>query len=92
MPYYTLHYTLSADYINKRSAFRKLHFEHLNPYFERGQLMQGGAYDDPSLGALLIFKVNDADIIHEFAQKDPYVINEVVTSWRVDKWNVAIGE
>jgi len=89
--YYALHYTLAKNYMEKRTAYRALHFAHISPYFDRGQLLMGGAYDDISQGALLIFKVDDKTKLEEFAKNDPYVINGVVVSWRINQWNVAIG-
>lgn len=89
--YYTLHYALSENYMEKRAAYRALHFSYISPYFDNGQLLMGGAYDDTSQGALLIFKVDDRTKIEDFAKNDPYVINRVVVSWRINQWNVAIG-
>lgn len=91
MNYYALQYTLSADYINKRTAFRTSHFNYITPYFEKGVLLMGGAYDHSEEGALLIFRTDNSSIIEDFAKRDPYVINGVVTEWKILKWNVAIG-
>ncbi len=91
MSFYTLSYQLADDYMNKREPVRGLHFDHITPYYKAGKLIYGGAYDDPAEGALLIFKVDDRQEVEEFAQRDPYVLNGVVTSYQVRQWNVAIG-
>ena len=91
MPYFTLSYQLADDYMQKREPVRGLHFEHITPYHKAGKLIYGGAYDDPAEGALLIFKTEYQEEIEDFAQRDPYVINGVVTSYQVRPWNVAIG-
>lgn len=91
MPFYTLSYQLADDYMTKREPVRGLHFDHITPYHEARKLIYGGAYDDPAEGALLIFQVNDQQEVVDFAQRDPYVLNGVVTSYQVRRWNVAIG-
>jgi len=91
MPFFTLSYQLTDDYMQKREPVRGLHFEHITPYHKAGKLIYGGAYNDPAEGALLIFKVEHQKEIEDFAERDPYVINGVVTSYQVRLWNVAIG-
>lgn len=89
--YYTLHYQLCADYLTKRVAFRAHHIEFITPYYRRGELLLGGAYEDTRDGALLIFDVEDPELIENFARLDPYVKNGIVIAWELRKWNVAIG-
>ena len=51
----------------------------------------GGAHEDIDKGALIIFNVDDEQAIKEFAEQDPYVLEGIVTSYEINKWNVAIG-
>lgn len=90
--YYILQYTLCSDYLDRRKSFRASHFDYLTPYHDSGQLMLGGAYDDPTNGAMLLFKVGDTGIIEDFAKNDPYVRGGVVINWEIRKWNIAIGD
>ncbi len=90
--YYALFYELCDDYMERRQAVRSLHFEHLTPYHERGQLLMAGAFDQASDGAMLLFKDVDRAFIERFAQGDPYVAAGVVTGWKIAKWNVAVGQ
>ena len=91
MPFYTLSYRLAEDYLTKREPVRSLHFDHITPYHAAGKLIYGGAFDDPAEGALLIFKVEDKAEVEDFAQRDPYILNGVVTDYHIRLWNVAIG-
>jgi uncharacterized protein len=50
-------------------------------------LVMGGAYDPPT-GALIVFAGDDQAVVDEFLARDPYVLNGVVTGWRVEAWNV----
>lgn len=90
--YYALFYQTTEDYLERRKPHRPAHFEYLTPYFDRDQLLLGGAFEDTSDGALLIFRVDDKSEIEKFAQNDPYVVNGVVTGWEIKKWNVAISK
>lgn len=89
--YYALTYQLCENYMDKRTAHRGPHFEHLTSYKSKGHFLMGGAFDDQE-SALLIFTVDDPDVIEEFAKTDPYVINGVVTKWSYRKWNMVTGD
>ncbi len=91
MAYYNLVYHLAPDYLIRRKPIRAQHFDHLKPYFDRGELIMGGAHEDIDKGAIIIFKVDDEQAIKEFVDHDPYVLEGVVTSYEIHKWNVAIG-
>jgi len=88
--YYLLIYQLVDNYLEKRTAHRPNHFNHVKAAQARGEFIMGGAFD-PAEEAALLFKVEDKSIIEEFAKTDPYVIGGVVTGWTIKKWVVAIG-
>jgi uncharacterized protein YciI len=48
----------------------------------------GGAIGDPPYGAHIVFDVEDPAIVEEFARADPYVLEGLVTDWRVVPWAV----
>ena len=39
----------------------------------------------------IVFRVADKQLVQSFAELDPYVINGLVTDWRIQEWNVVIG-
>jgi uncharacterized protein YciI len=39
-------------------------------------------------GALLVFRTEQIADVEQFAQQDPYVVNGLVSSWRVFEWTV----
>jgi uncharacterized protein YciI len=53
-----------------------------------GRLLMAGAVGDPPHGGVLAFAVDEPADVEEFVRADPYVENEIVTSWRVEPWNV----
>jgi uncharacterized protein YciI len=91
MPYFALMYEVVDDYVERRAAFREDHLLVARAAHERGELLLGGAFDDPVDTALLIFRVADASIVDDFARHDPYVTSGLVTSWKIRPWIVVVG-
>ncbi|MBI2764504.1 MAG: hypothetical protein HYX53_01190 [Chloroflexi bacterium] len=89
--YFLLLYDYVEDMAAKRAPVRALHLEHANAYYERGVLRMAGAFADSIDGAVLVFRADSAAEVEEFARNDPYVLNGLVTNWRVRPWTVVIG-
>ena len=87
-----LFYDLVADYAEKRKQFRELHLQHARNSFERGELILAGALADPIDGAVLVFRGGSVEVAKDFAKTDPYVLNGLVTRWRVRQWTTVIGD
>jgi uncharacterized protein YciI len=98
--HYLLMYDVVENYTAARTPFRKLHLLHATAAYERGELVLGGALANPSspagpgarLGAVIVFKGDSPEVAEEFAKADPYVLNGVVTSWRVHEWTTVVGD
>lgn len=90
--HYLLFYDVVQDYAELRIPHRPAHFAHARRAMERGELVLGGALADPVDGAVLLFKADSPEPIRAFAESDPYVLNGLVTSWRVREWTTVIGE
>lgn len=90
--HYILFYDVVEDFVSKRTEFRSLHLEHARRAHERGELVLAGALAEPADGAVLIFRGPSAETAENFARKDPYVANGLVTSWRIRKWSTVIGD
>ena len=91
MRHFLLGYTLAPDYLDRRAEFRKEHLALARAAVERGELLLGGALDPPE-AALLQFAGEDASAAEAFARSDPYVLNGLVTTWRVSEWVTVVGE
>jgi len=92
MPYFVLQYDVVDDYANRRMPFRQLHLQKVRDAHARGDLRLAGALSDPPDGALLVFRSDSPKIAEDFARTDPYVLNGLITSWRVRPWTVVAGE
>jgi uncharacterized protein len=89
--YWLLFYDVVDDYVERRAALRADHLDLATAAHERGELVLAGALADPVDGAVLVFVGDDASVAESFAAADPYVVNGLVTSWRVRPWTVVIG-
>jgi len=92
MPYFILTYDLVDNYIARRTVYREEHLRLAREAHQRGELVLAGALSDPADRAVLVFRVTERSIVEEFAKKDPYVINGLVTRWDVRPWTVMIGD
>lgn len=91
MKHFILFYDVVPDYVERRGAFRAEHLEKAWASHDRGELVLGGAFADPPDGAVLIFKADSPDVVRQFAEADPYVVNGLVASWRVREWTTVAG-
>lgn len=91
MAYFALIYDVVDDYVERRATYRSEHLRLAAAATERGEIVLGGAFDDPVDGALIVFRADDGSVAEAFASNDPYVLNGLVTRWRVRPWNVVVG-
>jgi len=86
-----LRYDYTADYLERRGAFRDEHLRLGWEASDAGLLVLGGVVGDPPTGALFVFTADDDAPVRAFAEADPYVVNGLVTRWDVQPWSTAIG-
>jgi uncharacterized protein YciI len=89
--YFALMYDVVDHFIERRAQYRDEHLHLVRDLHARGEVVMGGALGDPPDGAMLIFKAHSAAIAEDFATRDPYVMNGLVTRWQVRPWNVVVG-
>lgn len=90
--HYLLIYDLSSDYLERRDEYRYEHLELAWEAYNRGELILGGALQDPVDTGLLLFKGDSPEPAERFARQDPYVRNGLVTGWQVRPWMTVVGE
>ena len=92
MSYFVLRYDeVVDDYVNRRTPFRGDHLRLVREAHARGEVIMAGAVGENPNGALFIFRSDTAAVAERFAAHDPYVLNGLVLSWRVQPWHVVIG-
>ena len=89
---WVLMYELVDDYLDRRPEFRDQHLELARAAQARGELQLGGALADPCDLALLVFAGDGPEHAENFARHDPYVLNGLVTAWRVCQWNEVLAD
>jgi uncharacterized protein len=81
-----LHYEYVPDIVERRAEHREAHLGLIARYHGDGRVVMAGPVGDPPLGAMIVFR--DAADAEAFAGQDPYVDAGLVTSRRVEPWNV----
>ena len=89
--HYILFYKTVENYVERRTPLRDKHLAYANASHKRGELILAGALADPVDGAVLVFKGENSSVAEEFAKNDPYVLNGLITEWKVRPWTVVIG-
>jgi uncharacterized protein YciI len=89
--HYLLFYDVVPDYAERRKEFRAAHLRYAGEAVARGELVLGGALADPIDAAVLLFRGASAEVAERFAAGDPYVLNGLVTRWRVRPWTTVVG-
>ena len=89
--HYILFYKTVENYVELRTQFRAEHLALANEYHNMGKLIMAGALADPVDEAILVFKGDSPAVVEEFVKNDPYVLNGLITEWRVRPWSVVIG-
>lgn len=89
--YFLLRYEVVDDYLTRRAPLRAEHLALARAAVARGELRLGGALDEPTDEAVLVFRGEDATSAEAFARVDPYVREGLVRRWSVRRWNVVIG-
>src|SRR6187402_3070573 len=88
--HYMLLYDVVDDYVTRRTPLRAAHIGLARDAVERGDLVLGGALNPPD-GVMLLFKGDSPAAAEAFAKADPYVLNGIVTGWRVREWTTVVG-
>ena len=90
--HYLLFYDVVDNYVERRAPFRAAHLAYAKQALERGELVLGGAFANPVDGTVLLFRGSSSAAAEAFATHDPYVVNGLVTKWRVREWTTVIGD
>lgn len=88
--HYLLIYDVVPDYVTRRAPLRTAHIGLARAAAARGELVLGGALNPPE-GVVLLFRGDSPAAAEAFAKADPYVVNGIVTSWRVKEWTTVVG-
>jgi uncharacterized protein YciI len=85
---YVLIYDYVDNIVERRAPHRERHLEKYREWRSDGRIVMGGAIGDPPYGAHIVFDVDNPTIVEEFARSDPYMLEGLVTDWRIVHWAV----
>jgi uncharacterized protein len=88
---FILFYDVTPEYIVRRGEFRKDHLCLAWEYADRGELLLGGALDEPVDAAILVFRCASKETVEQFVARDPYVANGLIAKWRIRPWKTVVG-
>ncbi|CAI5731940.1 unnamed protein product [Peronospora destructor] len=88
--FYILRYNYVDDILDRRGPFRTEHLKRAVNAKQDGYIVMGGALVNPLDAGVFIFNVADKEIIANFAKEDPYVLNDLVTSYSIREWTVVV--
>lgn len=87
MAHHLLLYEYVADMVERRTAHREAHLAHVGAEREAGRITQAGPFDPP-IGAALMFTGVEREDVEAFVAADPYNHAGLITSWRIERWNL----
>jgi uncharacterized protein YciI len=85
---YLLLYTYVEDMAERRGPHREEHLAKIRAAREAGHITLAGALGAPPTGGAMVWTGVTPEDIERFTAADPYVVNELVTSQRIERWNI----
>jgi uncharacterized protein YciI len=85
---YLLLYTYVEDMAERRGPYREEHLANIRAEKDAGHIKLAGALGTPPSGGAIAWAGVTAEDIERFTAADPYVINGLVTSQRIERWNL----
>lgn len=85
--HHLLLYEYVPDMAERRGPHRGPHLERVAAEREAGHVGLAGAFDPPD-GAAMVFTGVDRDYVEGFVAEDPYHRAGLITSWRIERWNL----
>jgi len=80
-------YEMAPGALSKVASHFPAHRARLDDFHTRGVVLAAGPLGNPPEGAMAIFTSREAAA--EFIQGDPFVVNGLVSKWRIVEWNAA---
>ncbi len=86
--HHLLLYEYVEDVLERRGPYREAHLARIRAERDAGHIAMAGALGDPPTGGAIVFHDVEREQIEAFVHADPYVEAGLVTTWRVQRWNV----
>jgi len=80
-------YEMAPAALPKLKDHYPAHRARLDEFHARGVLLMAGPLGNPPNGAMAVFTTREA--AEDFIKGDPFVLNGLVSKWRLVEWNAA---
>lgn len=91
-----MHYLLRYSYVEGIDSLREPHRDqHLSDLWEQadaGRVVLAGAAGEPVTEGVIVWDVEDPQVIHDFAKRDAYMVAGLITSYDVVPWRTVVGQ
>ena len=89
--HYLLRYTYVEGIDSRREPYRDQHLAALWAQADAGRVLIAGGAGVPVSEGVIVWDVEDPQVIHEFAQSDAYMAAGLITSYDVVPWRTVVG-
>jgi uncharacterized protein len=86
--HHLLLYSYVEDMVDRRGPYREAHLERIRAERESGRVVMAGALGNPPTGGAIVWLGVEPEQIEAFVSEDPYVKAGLVTSSRIERWNL----
>lgn len=91
-----MHFLLRYQYVDGIDALRAPHRDqHLSDLWaeaDAGRVVIAGGAGDPVSEGIIVWDVEDPQVIHDFASRDAYMVAGLITSYDVVPWRTVVGD
>jgi len=96
MPAVSTHWLLRYAYVDGidtlREPYRDQHLSDLWAEADAGRVVIAGGVGDPIAEGIIVWHVEDPQLIHDFAKRDAYMTAGLITSYDVVPWRTVVGD
>jgi uncharacterized protein len=89
---FVLEYHFVDNMLERRTPHRAAHLKYAQDAVDNNILIAGGALVPDVKRGLLIFCAADPTMVDNFARNDPYVVEGLVTDYKISEWAIAVGK
>jgi hypothetical protein len=90
--HYLLRYSYVEDIDALRAPYRDQHLSDLWAEADAGRVVIAGGAGEPVSEGIIVWDVDDPQVIHDFAERDAYMTAGLITEYDVVPWRTVVGD
>lgn len=80
-----------ANVLERRAPHRAAHLAYLTDLIAHRRALMGGAFADPTEGAIIVYRAASAEEVRRMMDEDPYGKAGLFDRVTIREWNVVVG-